>query len=269
MIKLVAIDLDDTLLDSNKCISVENINAVSFLNSIGVKVVITTGRPYFRIIGFLKQLGLYNDNSYIITYNGSLISNSTNKETIKKVDFNNFDIKRITEFLMKINVHFNVYVNELIYSPEVIDFIKQQKVFEGIIFDICDINEIKKLEYAEKIIICDREEIVSSVRDKVIEELGNDYNVMRSTPIYLEILPKDANKGKALKYLMDYLGIKKEEAMAIGDEENDLSMYEYVKEKVAVDNANELLKRNASFVTHSQNESGVAFAINEIIKKES
>lgn len=265
-IKLIAIDLDDTLLDKDKRISKENIEAIKYATSKGIKVVITTGRPYFRIINFLKTLDLYNEDSYVITYNGSLISNATGTNILRNVSLNNEDIVKISKTIDSLNLHFNVYVDDLIYSTEVIPFIQKQKVFDGIIFSICDFDTILNLKEAAKIIICDEEEKVTNNKEEVVKLLGNDYNVLRSTPIYLEILPKDANKGKALKYLMDYLNIESKEVMAIGDEENDLPMFAFVDYKISVENGNDILKQNATFVTKKHTDSGVAFVINKYIK---
>ena len=266
MIEIIGIDLDDTLLDTDKKISQANIDAIKRVSQAGIKVVITTGRPYFRIIDFLKTIDLYSDSSFAISYNGSLISNATKTLIIDDIKLQHDDIVFIIEKLKKLGLHFNIYQDEFIFSEEVLPLIKKQKVFEGIVFAIKPYDELLKIQDASKIIICEHGETIDKMRSLVETALEGRYNILRSTDLYLEILPKDANKGIALNKLMNYLQIDRTKAMAIGDEENDLPMFKYVDFKVAMANGNEELKRQASFITKSQNESGVAFAIDELVK---
>ena len=266
MIKIIGIDLDDTLLDSDKNISDDNIEAIKRVTKMGAHVVITTGRPYFRIVSFLKTIGLYNDSSFAISYNGSLISNATKTFILDDVKFTNDDVRFIVERLKELALHFNIYQDEFIYSEEVLPLIKKQKVFEGIVFAIRPYDELLKINEASKIIICEYRETIDKMRFAVEKALGDKYNILRSTDLYLEILPKDANKGIALNKLMSYLKIDHTQAMAIGDEENDLPMFTYVDYKVAMANGSEKIKKQANFITKTQNESGVAYAIEKVLK---
>ena len=263
MIKIIAIDLDDTLLTTYKIISKENEQAIKKASSNGVKVVITTGRPYFRIVTFLKQLGLYNSDSFVISYNGCMISDGLGQKIIKQELLNNKDIKTIASVFDDLGLHYNVYYNKNIYSIDVLDFIKKQAVFKNVDFDICSKDFISNLVYSNKIIACDYEKKINDVRSSIEKRLKGKYNILRSNPNYLEVLSINANKGKALKTIMDLLNINPSEAMAIGDEENDLSMYDYVDYKIAMGNASDVLKQNATFITLQQNDNGVQYAIDK------
>jgi Cof subfamily protein (haloacid dehalogenase superfamily) len=97
------------------------------------------------------------------------------------------------------------------------------------------------------------------------KELFEKYTVVFSAKFFLEFLNKETNKGKALKALCEYLKIDPSEVMAIGDEENDLSMLEYAGHKIAMDNANKKLKDIATYITSSNNDEGVGKAVEKLV----
>lgn len=268
MIKLIAIDLDDTLLNKNKEITKENIEAIHFVKNKGIKVVIASGRPFFRVAPILEQLDLVSDNEYAISYNGSYISNTTNNKVIKRNTLNNQDINNIIDEITKYNLTFTVYVDEDIYTSGISNAIINKPVFKGINFKIVPEDVLRTFDYANKIIIADCDELINKHVTKIKENLKDKYNVLKSATDFLEFLTIDSNKGKALKDLASYLEIKEEEMMSIGDEENDLPMFKEVKFKVAMENANVKLKEKATFITKDQEHSGVAFAIYSLIKND-
>ena len=96
---------------------------------------------------------------------------------------------------------------------------------------------------------------------KLVQEFYDRFTIVKSTPFYLEILKKTANKGIAVTHLAEKLGLSKEETMAIGDEENDRAMLEVVGSPVVMENGNPELKKIAKHITKSNDESGVAYAI--------
>lgn len=266
MIKLIAIDLDDTLLNKNKEISKENKIAVNKANSQNIKIVIASGRPYFRVHPILKELNLDNDNNYVISYNGAYISNGNNTKIIKRNVLNNQDINNIVDEITKHNLTFMVYVNDDIYTTYIPTFIKDKLVFKDIDFKPLTIEEIRKLEFANKIIIADEETKIRKHVDTIKHNINGKYNVLKSATDFLEFLTIDSNKGIALKQLTSYLHLTKEEVMAIGDEENDLSMFDVASIKVAMENATLVLKQKSTFITKDQEHSGVAYAINNVLQ---
>lgn len=265
MIKLIAIDLDDTLLNHNKEISKDNLQAIKKALNQGIKIVIASGRPYFRVQPILKELGLNNNSHYVITYNGGRLSNGN-----ESVIFSNHIIKqphlnKITDLIESLQLHYTVYQECDVYATSILDAIRDKPVFRGLLFKIISSERIKQIGFANKVIVADTAEAISDNREKIEEVLASDYNILRSTPNFLEILPKAANKGLALCELSKMLNLEKDEVMAIGDEENDLSMFKYAWVKIAMGNANPLLKKEATFITLDQENSGVAVAINKYI----
>ena len=107
----------------------------------------------------------------------------------------------------------------------------------------------------------DEPEILDIAIKRIPKEFQDRFTIVKSAPFYLEILGKTTNKGAAVLHLAKQLGIKNEETMAIGDEENDRSMLEVVGHSVVMENGNPALKKIATHITKSNDESGVAYAI--------
>ena len=99
------------------------------------------------------------------------------------------------------------------------------------------------------------------------EKFGNDYFFATSKPIFLEIANKNVNKGKSIVRLGEIVGIKTEEMIAIGDGENDISMLQSAGYSIVMGNATDKVKEHADFITKSNIEDGVAYAIKTIIAK--
>ena len=257
MIKLIAIDLDGTLLDDNKEIS----------KTYGIKIIIASGRPYFRVKEILQQLDLNHNTDYVITYNGGCILIGDNSEIIYEQRLSNQNICEIINFLEKYNGDIYLYCQDQIFSLNQDLKIANLKIFNQVHFEKRTIVELKKMDYANKIILADEEKTIDEIQTKIPLELNNQYNIVRSTPYFLEFLPNHVSKGNAIKILTQILNIDTDEIMVIGDEENDLSMFCCAKIKVAMKNANLQIKKRANFITESNNNSGVARAIEKFVFK--
>lgn len=268
MIKLIAIDLDDTLLNKEKEISLANVNAISKARLKGIKVVIASGRPFFRISPILEALGLKTANDYVIAFNGGRVTNGLNSVVFYEKTINNQSLKSIYDVLRKYDLCFNVYQDSFIYTSKLEDSITELPVYKGINFIHLSEEGMNNLAYAHKVIFADSKEKIEKYKDLIIHRLGNDFSIVRTTPNFLEILPKGTSKGEMLKKICGMMNINKENVMAIGDEENDLSMFNEASISVAMENATNSIKERATFITKSCEESGVAYAILNFISED-
>lgn len=266
MIKLIAIDLDDTLLNKEKQISKENKLAIKEAIDNNIEIVIATGRPYFRVKSILKELKLDNEFSKVILLNGGYICNGINTLTIYEKRLNNDDIQKIVKIINNYHLCFNVYQKDEIYTSKLSDEIINLPVYDGINFKYISNDEILNMEYAHKLIVAEDKQNIFKYKEEIIKQLPN-YTVVQSTPNFLEIAPYDINKGNAILKLANYLNIKQDEIMAIGDAENDLPMLNVARYKVVMENANSDIKNIASFITKSCNDDGVAIAIRKVINE--
>ena len=158
----------------------------------------------------------------------------------------------------------NVYCGDNIYTEKLEEKIKELPVYDGINFIFKSNDELKQLSYAHKIIVASSADIITKHKNYIVDKL-NDYTVVQSTPNFLEVLPNNTTKGIGLQEIANIFNYSKDEIMAIGDAENDISMLEFAKYKVAMKNANDSVKKIANFITKSCEEDGVAFAIEKVL----
>ncbi len=265
--KLIAVDLDDTLLNDSQEISKENHDALISAQEMGLKLVICTGRPLSAVRKYINYIEGYTHDDYVVVYNGSIITTAREDVLLK-----NTLEKEILKQLLKIGENrdlvIQMYDDKGIYAEKVNEDTKEYENISGTtIQQVQDLNEMEtsiKFLFNSK----NREEL-EKVKMVIEEKLGDRVCVFFSKPKYLEVLPGNSNKGKALKYLADYLGIKRDEVIAIGDGENDISMIKYAGLGIAMHNAKSELQKVADYVTkNSNNESGVAEAIEKFVLRE-
>lgn len=262
--RMVALDMDDTLLGDKLTISNENIKALQEANKRGVIITICSGRASKSIKSIVKDIELISKDDYFISYNGAVIQ-----------DFNGNNIfyKPIQGDILKDIIHIgrDFGVDVQLYNKEDIiveKYTSRVKSYEEtnkfpviitddltrydesikILFNYSDIDKLKKLQ----------SHIKQNYNDKV--------NVFFSKPTFLEVINKDANKGLALEYLANHLNIHRNEIIAVGDSFNDIYMIEYAGMGVAINNARNEIKNIADYVTkYNNNEDGVAEVINKFI----
>ena len=261
-IKLVAIDIDGTLLNSKKEITPSVFEAIQDAKAAGVKIVITTGRPIAGVSKLLKELHLMDPGDYVITFNGGLVQETaTGKELIKDLlDYEDYlDIESLAN---KLQIHSHVITKDGIYTSN--RDIGRYTIHESQLVNMPlyyrTPEEVREKEFVKAMYI-DEPDILDAAIAKIPKEFKDRFTMVKSAPFYLEILGKTTNKGAAVLHLAERLGIQQEETMAIGDEENDRSMLEVVGHAVVMKNGNPALKKIATHITKSNDESGVAYAI--------
>jgi len=268
MIKLVAIDLDGTLLDPNRQITAEVKTAVKKAKAAGVKIVITTGRPLPGVVDILKALELTDQSDYVITYNGGLVQRATGEEFIKET-LSSEDWLDLDAAARKIGLPIHAITREGIYTPnhDVGRYTVQEAQMVKMPLYIRQPEDIAALEIA-KVMMVDEPAALDDGIAYLPFEFFERYNVVKSTPFYLEFMNKKASKGSAVQHLAEKLSFDLDEVMAIGDEENDRSMLEVTGCPVVMENGKSELKKIAKYVTKSNAKSGVAYAINEWVLKD-
>ena len=239
-IKLVAVDIDGTLLNNQKEITPEVFSAVQDAKAAGVKIVIATGRPIAGVQKLLEELELNQPDNYVVTFNGGLVQDTVTGQELIKETLTYEDYLDIELLGRKLGVHMHAITKDGIYTAN-----------RNIV----------------KCMFIDEPEILDAAITKLPPELAEKYTLVKSAPFYLEIVKKTVNKGAAILHLAEKLGLSKEQTMAIGDEENDRAMLEAVGSPVVMENGKEELKKIAKYITKSNDESGVAHAIREWVLK--
>ncbi len=267
MIKLIAIDLDGTLLNENSAITKESIKTINQAMDQGVRIVLCSGRPMSGLYPYIKELGLDQDEEYIISQNGSKISTATN-ETIKEVLMEEADLNYLVDLADKEDVGVSIITAGDDYYAY--NFATEAMHHDaGLVFlDVEEIDrDLTRMENNDPMVVMavDEKEKLDSFTEKYEEEISKQFEFVRSCPTILEFLNRGIGKGPALLYLADHLNLDISEVMVIGDELNDLSMFEIDAFKVAMGNAHEDIKDRADYITLKNSEDGVAHAIKKFV----
>ncbi|MFC0301234.1 sugar-phosphatase [Virgibacillus soli] len=270
MYKLIAIDIDGTLLNDQKQITQEVKDAIQAAKKKGVKIVICTGRPIVGVHDILEQLQLRDKNDYVITFNGALVQHTYSNEVISKIALTSNDLQDLYELSMELDVPMHFFDSENLYTPN--KDINKYTVYEASANDIPlkyrMLNEVSDYIQIPKVMFIDEPERLDKVIIEIPDSWKEKYTFVKSAPFFLEILHPSVSKGNAVKQLAEKFSIKREEVICIGDGENDLSMIEYAGCGVAMANAEPIVKEAATLQTLSNNENGVAVAIEKLILNE-
>lgn len=268
MIKLIALDLDGTLLNSEKKISEGNKNAIQLAKEKGVKVVLCSGRPLKGIKRYLEELNLLDEGDFSITYNGGLVQKNKTSEIVSQKTLSYHQIQELYELSQQLNIPMNMLDLEYVYEPAYPK--NRESLYPSLMsaslpFVKKDINSFKEAHQFNKVVYCTPPDVLDDAIAKIPSAFFENYSMMKSRPLLFEIMHPEVNKGKGIDSLCNILGYTKDEVMACGDEENDLAMLEYAGTAVVMENARDEVKEYASFVTKTNDEDGVAHAIQQFV----
>mgnify|MGYP000902490354 CR=1 FL=1 len=263
--KLIAMDMDGTLLNSSKDVSERTIKAIERAKNKGTHVVLATGRVLKSAQHYADKLKLKN---YIIASNGAIVINGDNEIVYSQpLDFDR--INMILNIGDKYNIYSHFYDEEALYTNkyvnEIVDYyLGREPDFKINIFDNLDeIIQNNNLN-VYKFLFLDNEPqklIRLSEELKAVENI----NITKSFRNNLEVMDINASKGQALEYLGNKLNIPRESIIAVGDNENDLSMLNYAGLGIAMGNGEDIVRKSADYVTLDNDNDGVASVIEKFI----
>ena len=266
MYKLVAIDMDGTLLREDKTISERTKKAIQSAREKDVTVVLATGRPIEGVSRYLEELNMYTDKDYVLSYNGALVQKTLSKEVIGKVALTGEDLHYLKKLSDELNVNIHAFSESKgLITPKNSKYTEVEASINNINIHEINFDTISKDEVIVKIMMIDEPEILGPAIENLPKEVFEKYTVVRSTPYFLEFLNKEVNKGVGVEMLAKHLGIKQEEVITFGDAGNDLHMIEYAGLGVAMANAFDEVKEAANYITDSNENDGVAKAIEKFI----
>lgn len=266
MYKLVALDMDGTLLKKDKSISPRTLKAIMGARDKGVKIVLATGRPVKGIHSYLNYLGLDNDDDYAVTYNGSAVQTGKSGKILFERFMSGSDLHYIYSLSQKFGVNFHAFDGEgNLLTPKPNQYTDVEASINKIEAKIMDMSQVKPEDKIIKVMIVDDAKKLDEVYKQLPEDIFVKYSVMRSAPIFLEFLNPTINKGLGVSFLSDELGIKREEVIAIGDAGNDIDMIKYAGLGVAMGNAFPEVKEAADYITVTNEEDGVAEVIEKFV----
>ncbi|EPL9568460.1 sugar-phosphatase [Providencia rettgeri] len=266
-IKLVAIDLDGTLLNSQHQISPAVKDAVIQASQKGVYVVLASGRPFSGIAPYLKELGLDTANNYCISNNGSVIHQASDGSHLVETPLDFDDFQYFEELSRNVGIHMHALADNTMFTTN--RHISHYTVMDAYLTNTplvyCPVNEMDNSLAFTKFMMIDHPETLEMGISYIPENVFENYALTRTSPYFLEVSNKAANKGAALQIICEKLGLTPDKVMSIGDQNNDIQMLQYASVCVAMGNAAESIRKMAKFVTNTNEEDGVAIAINKFV----
>ena len=253
-IKAIALDLDGTLLTTNKKISSRTVRLINSLVDQGVFVCIATGRSLSTTKQFIEHL---NITTPLICYNGACIHDMKNNADISHITIDEQIGREMVRLSMKTTAYFHMFLNHQLYfapGSETADFLEPMSAEIGTTVDLASLADTR----FTKGMYVGEPDVTLPIKNELERLFPNQLNIVYSHPQYLEVMPKEATKGKALAALLEQNQIAASETIAFGDAENDVEMLTWARYGVAMGNSPEHVRLLAPYTTMSNDEDGVA-----------
>lgn len=263
--RLFCIDLDGTLLTDDKKIRDQDRRAIKKAVDQGVKIALITGRMPAATEPIARELGIScimacNAGTYILEEDECIHTEYLSVDTMKG----------IYEAIKPFGIPLWIFRGRKWYVTGKDGFVEEEEAIIQYKAELASVDELAAKwdieEGPSKILVGAGAGLVQSIHE--ILSNRQDVDMAYSAPEYLEIFPKGINKGKALRLICEKKGIAREESVAFGDQELDIPMLEEAGIAIAMGNAIEQLKEKADFVTKTNNEAGIAYAIEHYLMEE-
>lgn len=268
--KLLVLDVDGTLLNDEREISKRTLAALLKVQQMGVRIVLASGRPTYGLMPLAKTLELGNYGGFVLSYNGCQIIKAQNGEILferrinpemlpyleKKARKNGFAIFTYHDDTLITDSPDNEYIkNEALLNN--LKIIKEDEFSTAIDFAPC-----------KCMLVSDKEKALIGLEQHWEKRLAGTLDAFRSEPYFLEVVPCGVNKANALGALLEHLGVTREEVIAVGDGVCDVTMLQLAGMGVAMGHSQDSVKVCADYVTASNEEDGVALAVEKLILAE-
>lgn len=268
--KLLVLDVDGTLLNDEREISKRTLAALLKVQQMGVRIVLASGRPTYGLMPLAKTLELGNYGGFVLSYNGCQIIKAQNGEILferrinpemlpyleKKARKNGFAIFTYHDDTLITDSPDNEYIkNEALLNN--LKIIREDEFSTAIDFAPC-----------KCMLVSDKEKALIGLEQHWEKRLAGTLDAFRSEPYFLEVVPCGVNKANTLGALLEHLGVTREEVIAVGDGVYDVTMLQLAGMGVAMGHSQDSVKVCADYVTTSNEEDGVALAVEKLILAE-
>ena len=268
--KLLVLDVDGTLLNDEREISKRTLAALLKVQQMGVRIVLASGRPTYGLMPLAKVLELGNYGGFVLSYNGCQIIKAQNGEILFERRINPEMLPYLEKKARKNGFAIFTYHDDNIItdSPDN-EHIKHEA-------QLNNLRIIREEEFSTAIdfapckcmLVSDKEEALVGLEQHWKRRLAGTLDTFRSEPYFLEVVPCGVDKANTLGVLLEHLGVKREEVIAIGDGVCDVTMLQLAGMGVAMGHPQDSVKVCADYVTTSNAEDGVALAVEKLILAE-
>lgn len=260
--RAIALDLDGTLTNHDKEVTPITRQALMRAQKDGAHIILASGRPTYGIAPIADHLEIDKYNGYILSYNGGKIVNWQTKEELYSNHLPNNVIPILYNYAKENGYALLGYAGKEIITEMPDDkYVKEESRINKMEIRKVD-NLLESLESnPTKLLMTGDASLMIKAEEELAEIVGNRMDVFRSAPFFIELVPKGIDKAQSLNRLLELIGLSTNDMIAFGDGYNDLSMLKLAGVGVAMANAVPEVRAEADFITKSNEEDGVAFAI--------
>lgn len=264
-IKMIVMDMDDTLLNAQHVISQANKEAILNAQAHGLVVVLASGRPTPAMAPFADELQLNKHHGFVISYNGAYVTDWSNQQVLFETCLTKYENDLLVDTAHAQNLNLHTYVDGDIITDEMNAYTDIEADLTKMPIRLVD--DIKKTVTGNvpKLLMVADPAVVKTACQTLGQSLGGRFMISISKPFFLEFTNKEVDKSRGISVLCDTLGISKNDVMAIGDSYNDLTMIRDCGTGVAMGNAPDDIKNIANVIAKSNEENGVADIINQVV----
>lgn len=256
-IKLIASDMDGTLLDDNKKLPKDFFKLLDILKSKNIEFIIASGRSYvaleYMFGEYSKNMSFICDNGAYIVINGEVISvDIIQPNTVKEIIKECYKLKNVSPVLCG--------MNDIYYNKSVKQQFKEE--INNFYINFTDVDDVLNVnDKIFKIAICDLLNPLNNSYPVLSKKFGDTLSVVVSGERWQDIMNKGVDKGSALKIIQNKLGVSTDETMAFGDFYNDIPLLQNAYYSYVMSNANDDMKSYGRFIADKNSENGVVKAI--------
>lgn len=268
--KLLVLDVDGTLLGNDNKISKRTLHALRKVQQTGVRIMLASGRPTYGLLPLAKTLELGIYNGYILSYNGGQVINAKNGAVIFERRINPEQIPYLEKKAVKNGFTIMTYNGDKIVTSNASNHhVIDEAELNGMQLEECEMFSLS-IDYppCKCMLVSDDEEALVTLEQHWRRRLNGVLDVFRSEPFFLEVVAGGVDKANTLGAIMEKEGIQTEEVVAIGNGVADVTMLQLAGLGIAMGNSPDSVKRCADFVTLSNEEDGVAVAVEKTILSE-
>lgn len=265
--KILVLDIDGTLVNSKKEITPRTRKAIIDIQEAGHIVALASGRPYPGMRDYAKEIGLEYYGGYALSFNGGIVISCKTGETIYSKCVDRAYVKPIYDFARKYNLGMVTYQGEKVVTGTRIDeYMEYEARLNNMeLVSVDDFESYVDFDMI-KCLLTAPVDVAEKMEQMLADILKPDLNVFRSEPYFIEVTNKDVDKAASLDNLIRIIGVPWENTICCGDGFNDLSMVSYAKVGVAMDNAQEVVKEHADFITDSCDDDGLVKVIDRFMR---
>ena len=268
--KLLVLDVDGTILNSERKITQRTVMTLRKVQSIGIKVALASGRPTYGLLPLAKAIDLGTYGGYIISYNGAQVISAQDGEILFARSIDPQMVPYLEKKAAKTGMTMAYYDGDEVVSTDITNpHVVDEAQMNGMkLRQVDQISMVVEDWPSEVMLFSDHEEELDSLENHMQRHLNGVMDTIHSNPYMLEVVGYQVGKSYAMSALMQLLGIGMEEVIAIGDGTADVNMIQMAGTGIAMANAVESVRRCADYITLSNDEDGAAVAIEKAIMAE-